>query len=123
MFTIYRKTATIYEINGNQFTRDIGLSAAEFSAEQERPGDTEENERIWTRSRLRGFKFIPNEYPPHRWPAPVPRRKVVDREKIVKIASVQLKAWRCRKEAGNGWGPENGGTIENALMTRCEISN
>lgn len=52
MFTIYRKTATIYEINGNQFTRDIGLSAAEFSAEQERPGDTEENERIWTWSRL-----------------------------------------------------------------------
>jgi len=90
MFTIHRKTATIYEINCNQFTRDIGLSAAEFSAEQERPGDTEENERIWTRSRLRVQMHL--ECPPHRWPAPIPRRKVVDREKIVKTASVQLKA-------------------------------
>lgn len=122
MFTIHRKMATIYEINCNQFTRDIGLSAAEFSAEQERPGDTEENERIWTRSRLGVQMHLERVSAPSLAGADTTSegsRPGKNRENCER----SIKGRKCRDEAGNRWGPENGGTIENALMARCEISN
>lgn len=95
--------------------RAISVCPLQNFAEQGRPGDTEENERIWTRSRL-GAQMHPE------WVAGAVSEGSRP-GKIVKTASVQLKAWRCREEAGNRRGSENGGTIENALMARCEISN
>lgn len=120
MFIIHRKTARIYEINCNQFTRDISLSAAEFSAKRGRSGDTEENERIWSRSRLRVQMHLERVSAPSLAGA---GRKVVDRKKNRKNCGRSIKGTEVSRGNWEEMRTASGGTIENALMARCEISN